>query len=60
MTEIDGQDIMVPLFQLGSTLNDWFDPIFIQQRIDLLKKANKIDSEDGDRPEAPLEYENIS
>ena len=49
VTGIEAQEIMVPLFQLGLTLNDWFDPIFIQQRIELLKKSNKIDSEDGDR-----------
>ena len=49
VAEIDAQEIMVPLFQLGLTLNDWFDPIFIQQRIERLKKSNKLDSEDGDR-----------
>lgn len=29
VADIEAQEIMVPLFQLGLTLNDWFDPIFI-------------------------------
>jgi hypothetical protein len=60
VADIEAKEIMVPLFQLGLTLNDWFDPIFIQYRVELLKKSNKIDSEDGDRQEAPYENENIS
>lgn len=28
-------------------INDWFDPVYLQTRIDLLKKHNKIESEDG-------------
>ena len=28
-------------------INDWFDPIFIERRIQILKKYNMIESEDG-------------
>ena len=32
---------------MSGNTNDWFDPVFIQKRIELIKKHNKIESEEG-------------
>ena len=31
-------------------INDWFDPVFIERRIGILKRINMIESEDGSGP----------
>ena len=44
---------LVPSILKTAGLNDWFDPVFLQSRIELLKRHNQIESEDGsDRGDA--------
>jgi hypothetical protein len=40
-------EIIIPQVHLHGQLNDWFDPVYIQMRVELLKRHNKIESEDG-------------
>lgn len=40
-----GDNVILPKHSM--IMNDWFDPVFIQKKLEFLKLCNQLESEDG-------------